>query len=96
MVHIQPKSPIDKMMLEYLKTIFDLNVFGAMNAGSDIDRAITYYIVDLATEIKSIADAFRNPAAHSNVMSCAKAEACANALIKAKKIICKFLEKLKV
>ena len=87
-----PKAYIDKPMLDYLKSIFDKDSFGDL----DLDRAITDYIVDLSTEIKSITDSFRNPAAHSNVMSCSKAEACANALIKAKKIICKFVEKIKV
>lgn len=86
------KASIDKAMLDYLKSIFDKDAFGDL----DLDRAITDYIVDLSTEIKSITDSFRNPAAHSTVMSCSKAEACANALIKAKKIICKFVEKIKV
>ena len=85
------KATIDKTMLDYLKTIFDTNAFGEL----DLDRAITDYVVDLSTEIKSITDSFRNPAAHTNVMSCAQAEACADSLIKAKKLISKFLEKIK-
>ena len=85
------RSSIDKTMLDYVKTIFDEDVFGDV----DLDRAITDYLVDLATEIKTITDSFRNPAAHSNVMSYHKAEACANYLIKAKKLICKFVEKIK-
>ena len=84
-------STIDKSMLDYAKSIFDTNAFGSI----DTDRAITDYLVCLATEIKTLTDSFRNPAAHSNVMSYHKAEACANYLIKAKKLICKFLEKLK-
>ena len=85
------RSSIDPTMLDYAKSIFDEDVFGNV----DLDRAITDYLVDLATEIKTITDSFRNPAAHANVMSYEKAETCANYLIKAKKLICKFVEKIK-
>ena len=85
------RSSIDPTMLDYAKSIFDEEAFGNV----DIDRAITDYLVDLATEIKTITDSFRNPAAHANVMSYEKAETCANYLIKAKKLICKFVEKIK-
>ena len=85
------RSSIDQTMLDYAKSIFDEDAFGDV----DLDRAITDYLVDLATEIKTITDSFRNPAAHANVMSYEKAETCANYLIKAKKLICKFVEKIK-
>ena len=85
------RSSIDPTMLDYAKSIFDEDAFGNV----DLDRAITDYLVDLATEIKTITDSFRNPAAHANVMSYEKAETCANYLIKAKKLICKFVEKIK-
>jgi hypothetical protein len=83
-------TTIDASMLEYLKLIFKEEAFGDVNR----DRAIVDYIVTFASEIKSIADAQRNPAAHSNVMSYYKAEMCANTLIKEKKLLCKFIEKI--
>ena len=86
------RSSIDQTMLNYAKSIFDEDAFGDVN----LDRAITDYLVDLATEVKTITDSFRNPAAHSNVMSYHKAEACANYQNKTKKLICKFVEKIKV
>ena len=84
-------SSIDEPMLEYLKSIFKEDAFGSVN----VDRAITDYIISFAREIMTIIDTLRNPAAHSDMMSCYKAEACSDYLIKKKKIICKFLEKLK-
>ena len=87
----QQKPTIDEPMLEYVKSIFDDKAFGKI----DVDRAITDYLVDLCREISSITDSFRNPAAHANIMSCVKAEKCADYLIKSNKIICKFMEKLK-
>ena len=83
-------SSIDDSMLAYIKTIFKENALGKI----DRDRAITDYLIDLATEIKAITDSFRNPAAHANVMSYERAETCANYLIKSKKLIAKFLEKI--
>ena len=85
------KKMIDAPMLEYAKTIFREDAFGDV----DIDRAITDYLFDLATEMKTITDSFRNPAAHSDVMSYKRAETCADYLFKDKKILCKFIEKIK-
>lgn len=82
---------IDNHMLEYLKTIFDWNRF---NEG-DIDREITHYIVSLCQDVNAMTDAYRNPASHSTVMKCAKAERCGNYLIKVQKLLIKFLEKIK-
>lgn len=89
---LKGKADIDSTMLEYIKTIFKDDAFGDIN----IDRAITDYLVDLSRDIRSITDSIRNPAAHSNVMSCSKAETCANHLFKAQKLLCKFLEKIRI
>ena len=37
----------------------------------------------------------RNPAAHSQTMSCEQAELCGDYLIKVRKLICNILEKIK-
>jgi hypothetical protein len=86
------KPTIDRTMLEYLKVLFKEDVFEDF----DRDNAIVTYIVNLTQTVSDIAKSFRNPAAHSAVMSYTKAEACANSLIKAKKIIRRFLEKIKI
>ena len=67
------------------------------DAFGDIDeeRAITDYLVYFTQEIGAIADSLRNPAAHANIMTYKKAEVCGNYIIKVKKILKHFLEKLK-
>lgn len=52
------------------------------------------YIIDLATDVKDIKK-IRNPAAHSDTMTCAHAEVCGDYLIKVRKLICNILSKIK-
>ena len=82
---------IDKTFKEYLITLFTDDALGTIKK----ERAIVDYIIDFSREIKCLTDSIRNPAAHGNVMSCAKAEECGNYLIKVKKLLLKFIEKIK-
>lgn len=82
---------IDKTFKEYLIALFTDDALGTINK----ERAIVDYIIDFSREIKCLTDSIRNPAAHGNVMSCAKAEECGNHLIKVKKLLLKFIEKIK-
>ena len=82
---------IDKTMVEYFHTIFKPEAVSEEQR----EREITDYIVALTQEVKSIADSFRNPAAHIQKMKCARAEACGDAIIKVQKLLINFLDKIK-
>lgn len=84
------KGQIDKTMFDYLQTLFDRKVF----ASSNREREITDYIISLYQEVKTISDSLRNPAAHSEIMKCKRAEVCGNYIIKVKKLLIHFLEKI--
>lgn len=81
---------LDRAMLAYLDTLFSEDAFGTQRA-----REIYGYILSLAQEVKTIADSLRNPAAHNAPMKCAKAEACGNYLIKTRRLLAGFLEKIR-
>ena len=83
---------VDATMLQYLKTIVKEDAFVGINA----DREMTDYLFYLSETVATLADRFRNPAAHKNVMSHAHAEECGNYLIKVEKLLGKFLEKLNI
>ena len=85
------KPSIDASMLSYLQTLFKKDAFGE----AKWEREITNYIVSLTQEVKSIADSFRNPAAHADAMKCQKAEVCGNYIIKVRRLLIDFLEKIK-
>ena len=82
----------DKTMIDYIRFICKEEAFGTIEE----ERAITDYIVYFTQEIGSIADSLRNPAAHANIIKCEKAEVCGNYIIKVKKILMHFLEKIDV
>ena len=82
---------VDATMLRYLKTITKEGAFGKV----DGERAMTDYLFYLSDTVGTLAERFRNPAAHDVVMSRNHAEICGNYLIKVQKLIGKFLEKLK-
>lgn len=84
------KGQIDKTMFNYLRTLFDSKVF----ANSNRESEITDYIISLCQEVKTISDSLRNPAAHSEIMKCKRAEVCGNYIIKVKKLLIHFLEKI--
>ena len=84
-------SDIDITMFNYADSIFAEDAFGPFLR----ERAIIDYLVSFVTEIKSMVDSFRNPAAHADYMSDQKAELCIDYVIKSKKLIRKFIEKLK-
>ena len=82
---------VDATMLQYLKTITKEDAFGNV----DREREMTDYLFYLSDTVGTLAERFRNPAAHDVVMSRNHAEICGNYLIKVQKMIGKFLEKLK-
>ena len=86
------KNKIDKTMIEYMRFVCKEKAFGDIEE----ERAITDYLVYFTQEIGSIADSLRNPAAHSNIMKCEKAEVCGNYIIKVKKILKHCIEKIDV
>ena len=85
------KGQIDRTMYEYLSSVFRADAFDNVN----LEREITDYIISVHQEVKSIANSLRNPAAHSEIMRCKQAETCGNYLLKVKKLLIHFLEKLK-
>jgi hypothetical protein len=87
---VKAKNKIDKTMIEYMQYICKDDAFGDIEE----DRAINDYLVYFTQEIGSIAESLRNPAAHANIMKCEKAEVCGNYIIKVKKILKHFLEKI--
>ena len=87
----QAKNKIDKTMIEYISYISKEESFGYLE-----ERAISEYIIYLTQEVGSIADSLRNPASHSEIMKCARAEVCGNYVIKVKKILMHFLEKIDI
>lgn len=86
------KGQIDKTMFEYLNALFKKDAF----ARSNRECEITDYIISIYQEVKTIADSLRNPAAHSEIMKCKRAEACGNYIIKVKKLLIRFLEKINI
>lgn len=85
------KGQIDRTMYEYLNSIFRAGMFASSNRKEEI----TDYVISIYQEVKSIADSLRNPAAHSEIMRRKRAEVCGNYLIKVKKLLIHFLDKLK-
>jgi TPR repeat protein len=85
------KNKIDKTMIDYIRFICKEESFGYLE-----ERAISEYIIYLTQEVGSIADSLRNPASHSEIMKCARAEVCGNYVVKVKKILRHFLEKIDI
>jgi hypothetical protein len=88
--HAKSKNKVDKTVIDYMKYICKDNAFGDIQE----ERAITDYLIYFTQEIGAIADSLRNPAAHANTMKCEKAEVCGNYIIKVKKILKHFIEKI--
>ena len=85
------KDKLDEPFIEYLDTIFNTDAFAKKNRKDEMCE----YVVRFIEEVATIADTLRNPAAHREKMSYKKAEVCGNYLIKSKKFILKFINKLK-
>lgn len=83
-------TEINKHVLSYVKELFKEDIFEF--AHYDID--IKNYLLDLANDTKTIMDR-RNPSAHGAFMSIDEAEVCANYLMKVKKVIYRFVSKIK-
>lgn len=81
---------IDSSMIDYLDFVFKNDAF---NEG-ERRVAITNYILSLADSVYTIAEQHRNAAAHTEVIKCWRAEICGDYIIKAQKLLCKFIEKL--
>lgn len=81
---------ISKYMADYADLIFSEDAFNNINRRKEIVN----YLVDLASDVFIIKKQ-RNPAAHGQTMSCLHAEVCGDYLVKVKKLICNFLEKVK-
>ena len=79
---------IDPYVLEYAKELFAGDAFGKNRA-----KEIVNYLIDLATDTKTIMD-FRNPAAHHDIMTYDQAAITANYLVMIHKLIKHFLEKI--
>ena len=88
---VKVEYTIDSTMVSYLSSIFKDDAFSQDNR----EREITDYVVMLTQEVTAIADSHRNPAAHSSTMTCNKAEACGNSIIKVQKLLINFLNMLK-
>lgn len=84
------QATIDKTMLDYLDYIFGTHTFDENIRTEEINK----YIVSLVDDLWTISELYRNPAAHSRKMDCKKAEACGDYIIKVKKLLIHFLEKI--
>ena len=83
-------SNISKYMVEFADGLFKKDAFSIVNREKEIVR----YLIDLASDVRDIKK-IRNPAAHSDTMTCAQAEVCGDYLIKVRKLICNILSKIK-
>ena len=81
---------IDETMSSYLDCLFKSDAFSSENR----KREIQHYIISLCQEVQSIADSFRNPSAHTNIMKYHRAEVCGNYIIKVKKLLRNFIDKI--
>lgn len=84
------RNEIDRTMLDYLDFSFGDNDFKGDLRMQEINK----YILSLVDDLWTISELYRNPAAHSRKMDCKKAEACGDYIIKVKKLLIHFLEKL--
>lgn len=83
-------TTISKYVIEFANELFRDDAFSENNR----EKEIVNYLIDLATDVKDIKK-IRNPAAHSDTMTCAHAEVCGDYLIKVRKLICNILSKIK-
>ena len=83
-------NEINPHVLSYVKEIFKDDVFEYANYDLDLKN----YLLDLANDTKTIMDR-RNPSSHGTFMPIDEAEVCANYLMKVKKVIYRFMSKLK-
>ena len=83
-------NEINKHVLAYVKEIFKDDIFEYAHYDSDLSN----YLLDLANDTRTIIDR-RNPSAHGAFMSISEAEVCANYLMKVKKVIYRFISKIK-
>lgn len=83
-------TTISKYAIEFANELFKEDAFSENNR----EKEIVNYLIDLATDVKDIKK-IRNPAAHSDTMTCAQAEVCGDYLIKVRKLICNILSKIK-
>lgn len=83
-------TTISKYVIEFANELFKEDAFSENNR----EKEIVNYLIDLATDVKDIKK-IRNPAAHSDTMTCAQAEVCGDYLIKVRKLICNILSKIK-
>ena len=84
------RNEIDRTMLDYLDFSFGDNDFKGDLRMQEINK----YILSLVDDLWTISELYRNPAAHSRKMDCKKAEACGDYIIKVKKLLIHFLEKI--
>lgn len=83
-------TTISKHVIEFANELFKEDAFSEINR----EQEMVNYLIDLATDVKDIKK-IRNPAAHSDTMTCAHAEVCGDYLIKVRKLICNILSKIK-
>ena len=83
---------IDDAMATYLDRLFKKEAFSEQNR----KREISHYIISLHQEIQSIVASLRNPSAHTNIMKYHRAEACGNHIIKVKKLLMNFIDKINI
>ena len=82
---------LDNSMIDYLDLVFKNDAFESTNRRLEIAN----YILSLADKVHTIAEQYRNAAAHSEVIKCKRAEICGDHIIKVQKLLCKFVEKFK-
>ena len=81
---------VDKAMASYLDRIIKKDAFSEEKR----DREILHYIISLYQEVRSISESLRNPSAHTNMMKYHRAEVCGNHIIKVKKLLMHFIDKI--
>ena len=89
-IRIRGERTLNKHIVDYADYIFSNEAFNDINR----EKEIVNYLIDLSTDVHVIKQQ-RNPAAHGETMTCKHAEICGDYLIKTRKVIFNFLDKLK-
>jgi len=84
-------SVVDESMVDYLDEIFKYDAFSSVNRRQEICE----YIGTLSNAVFTIKEDYRNHAVHSKKMKCEKAQACGDQIIKVRRLLIDFLEKIK-
>ncbi len=84
------RHPVYEKMLTYLNMVFKEDVFV-----ENRKQKICEYLQEFADKTETFAKTYRNPAAHTALMSSTKALECGNKMIMVEKLLIEFLSKIK-